>query len=74
MPCPYPEHTQKGITFMFQLDRKLGPDEFITTFFEANRQDHQRPQVRRRRGDNAFLLLAREPAIAPVVLPFKLDY
>ncbi len=28
---------------MFKLDRKLGPDEFIQTFFEANRQDHQRP-------------------------------
>jgi coenzyme PQQ biosynthesis protein C len=28
---------------MFKLDRKLSPDEFITTFFETNRQDHQRP-------------------------------
>ena len=28
---------------MFKLDRKLAPDEFIQTFFEANRQDHQRP-------------------------------
>ena len=28
---------------MFTLDRKLSPDEFITTFFEATRQDHQRP-------------------------------
>jgi len=28
---------------MFKLDRKLGPDEFIATFFEANKRDHQRP-------------------------------
>src|SRR5687768_16396167 len=28
---------------MFKLDRKLAPDEFIQAFFEANRQDHQRP-------------------------------
>ena len=28
---------------MFKLDRKLAPDEFIQTFFDANRQDHQRP-------------------------------
>jgi Pyrroloquinoline quinone (Coenzyme PQQ) biosynthesis protein C len=28
---------------MFTLDQKLGPDEFIKTFYEANRQDHQRP-------------------------------
>ena len=28
---------------MFTLDQKLSPDEFIKTFFEANRQDHQRP-------------------------------
>ena len=28
---------------MFTLDRKLSPDEFITTFFEANRKDHQGP-------------------------------
>jgi coenzyme PQQ biosynthesis protein C len=28
---------------MFKLDHKLNPDEFIATFFEVNRQDHQRP-------------------------------
>jgi hypothetical protein len=28
---------------MFKLDRKLSPDEFIETFFEANKSDHQRP-------------------------------
>jgi pyrroloquinoline-quinone synthase len=28
---------------MFQLERKLNPDEFIEKFFAANRQDHQRP-------------------------------
>lgn len=28
---------------MFKLDRKLGPDEFIQTFFEVNKNDHQRP-------------------------------
>src|SRR5574341_1733185 len=28
---------------MFNLDHKLTPDEFIKTFFEVNRQDHQRP-------------------------------
>jgi hypothetical protein len=28
---------------MFKLDRKLSPDEFIQTFFEANKSDHQRP-------------------------------
>ena len=28
---------------MFKLDRKLAPGEFIQTFFDANRQDHQRP-------------------------------
>ncbi len=28
---------------MFKLDRKLGPDEFIQTFFEVNKSDHQRP-------------------------------
>jgi pyrroloquinoline-quinone synthase len=27
---------------MFKLDRKLSPDEFIETFFEVNRRDHQR--------------------------------
>ena len=40
---PYIVTSSKGITFMFTLDRKLGPDEFIKTFYEANRQDHQRP-------------------------------
>jgi pyrroloquinoline-quinone synthase len=28
---------------MFKLDRKLPPDEFIETFFDVNRRDHQRP-------------------------------
>jgi pyrroloquinoline quinone (PQQ) biosynthesis protein C len=28
---------------MFKLDHKLSPDEFIQTFFEANKSDHQRP-------------------------------
>jgi pyrroloquinoline-quinone synthase len=28
---------------MFTLDQKLRPDEFINTFFEVNRQDHNRP-------------------------------
>ena len=28
---------------MFTLDRKLSPDEFINSFFEVNRQDHQGP-------------------------------
>jgi pyrroloquinoline-quinone synthase len=28
---------------MFELDRKLGPDEFIETFFAANQKDQQRP-------------------------------
>jgi pyrroloquinoline-quinone synthase len=28
---------------MFELDHKLTPDEFIKTFFEVNKQDHQRP-------------------------------
>src|SRR5258706_153240 len=27
---------------MFTLAQKLSPDEFIKTFFDANRQDHQR--------------------------------
>jgi pyrroloquinoline-quinone synthase len=27
---------------MFKLDRRLGPDEFIATFFEANKRDQQR--------------------------------
>ena len=28
---------------MFTLSQKLNPEEFIKTFFEVNRQDHQRP-------------------------------
>jgi pyrroloquinoline-quinone synthase len=28
---------------MFKLERKLNPDEFIKTFFEANKNDHQGP-------------------------------
>jgi pyrroloquinoline-quinone synthase len=28
---------------MFQLDHKLEPDEFTKTFFEVNKNDHQRP-------------------------------
>ncbi len=28
---------------MFKLEQKLSPDEFIKTFFEANKNDHQRP-------------------------------
>jgi len=28
---------------MFNLDGKLAPDEFIQTFFEVNKSDHQRP-------------------------------
>ena len=28
---------------MFELDHKLEPDEFIKTFFEVNKKDHQRP-------------------------------
>ena len=28
---------------MFKLDRKLDPDEFIQTFSEVNKNDHQRP-------------------------------
>jgi pyrroloquinoline quinone (PQQ) biosynthesis protein C len=28
---------------MFKLDHKLSPDDFIQTFFEANKSDHQRP-------------------------------
>jgi pyrroloquinoline-quinone synthase len=28
---------------MFKLDGKLAPDEFIQTFFDVNKSDHQRP-------------------------------
>lgn len=28
---------------MFKLDQKLRPDDFINTFFEVNKNDHQRP-------------------------------
>ena len=28
---------------MFELNHKLSPDEFITTFFEVNKKDHERP-------------------------------
>ena len=28
---------------MFTLEKKLAPDEFINTFFDANKNDHQRP-------------------------------
>ncbi len=28
---------------MFKLENKLGPDAFIETFIEVNRNDHQRP-------------------------------
>src|SRR5262245_33549846 len=28
---------------MFKLDHRLSPNEFISTFFEVNRKDHQRP-------------------------------
>jgi len=28
---------------VFKLERKLDPDEFIETFFEVNKNDHQRP-------------------------------
>ena len=28
---------------MFKLEQKLSPEEFIRTFFEVNRNDHQRP-------------------------------
>jgi pyrroloquinoline-quinone synthase len=28
---------------MFKLDHKLEPDDFIKTFFEVNKKDHQRP-------------------------------
>ena len=42
MPRPPSLHHRKE-SFMFTLEHKLNPDEFIKTFFEANRQDHQRP-------------------------------
>jgi len=28
---------------MYKLNQKLSPDDFIQTFFEVNRTDHQRP-------------------------------
>ncbi|HET9297499.1 MAG TPA: hypothetical protein VFP18_11455 [Candidatus Binatia bacterium] len=28
---------------MFNLTDRLSPDEFIDTFFEVNKRDHQRP-------------------------------